>query len=230
MEANGLFYKIYAHGHESHRFLGSGFSISSDCVLTCRHVVAGLRPAEEIILTDFLHSFHIRVKAPPILPQDETIDIALLHCDFQPPRNRYFPLLPLADLQVGADVYSYGFFLSGEARIEPGYFGGKVVNFSKHRDHNCITLPYPILEGMSGSPVLTYHDGPKVVGIGIGNRSSRILASEIFEFKDAATHYKETVNRIVEYGMAHHTATIDSFLRSAGISGYVVTDQPYPVD
>lgn len=44
--------------------------------------------------------------------------------------------------------------LTGPQReIEQGYFAGRIVNFSKTPS---LTLPYPIIEGMSGSPVLTY--------------------------------------------------------------------------
>ena len=28
-----------------------------------------------------------------------------------------------------------------------------------------MTLSYPIIEGLSGSPVLTYHNGPKALGV-----------------------------------------------------------------
>lgn len=77
---------------------------------------------------------------------------------------------------------------------------------------------------MSGSAVLTYHNGAKVVGIAIGNRSSRILASEILEYKDEKREVRETVNRIVEYGVAYHVATIVGILEDLGVKGYVVSD------
>ena len=76
---------------------------------------------------------------------------------------------------------------------------------------------------MSGSPVLTYHSGPKVVGICIGNRSSRILASEIIEYKDNRSEFKETVNRIVEFGVAHHCAAIAVFLSQVGAQDFIVS-------
>ena len=41
-----------------------------------------------------------------------------------------------------------------------------------------MSLSYAVIEGLSGSPVLTYHNGPKLVGMCWGNLQSRIVASE----------------------------------------------------
>jgi hypothetical protein len=68
-----------------------------------------------------------------------------------------------------------------------------------------------------------YHNGPKVVGIGIGNRQTRILASEILEFRDGNTEFRKTINRIVEYGVGHHPSAIVKFLMQAGIQGFVAS-------
>ena len=77
---------------------------------------------------------------------------------------------------------------------------------------------------MSGSPVLTYHNGPKLVGVAIGNRSSRILASEVIQYKDDKVDFRETVNRIVEFGVAYHCAALIHFLTEAHAAGHVVSD------
>src|SRR5712691_643195 len=72
-------------------------------------------------------------------------------------------------------------------------------NYEESDEQARMTLPFPVLEGMSGSPILTYHNGPKVVGIGIGNRQTRILASEVIEFREDNAEFRESINRIVEY-------------------------------
>jgi hypothetical protein len=103
----------------------------------------------------------------------------------------------------------------------------KIVNFFREDrpPEASFTLPFSIIEGMSGSPVLTYHNGPKVVGIAIGNRTSRILAKETFEYEDDKLEYKETVNRIVEFGAAHHCAAMSIFLGALVNPGFLITDQ-----
>ena len=107
-----------------------------------------------------------------------------------------------------------------------GYFKGNIVNCSGSRvtpGSMALSLSYPIVEGLSGSPVLTYHNGPKVVGMCYGNVQSRVTAREIIEYKDQGTEYKETVARIVEFGRAHHAAGIIRFLKEACIKGFVVS-------
>ena len=108
--------------------------------------------------------------------------------------------------------------------VESGYFGGKIVNFFQNTDRQALfTLPYPVIEGMSGSPFMTYHTGLKVVGIATGNRSTRILAAETFEYKDERLEFKETVNRIVEFGTAMHCAAIQHFLTGTAACGANIT-------
>ena len=78
---------------------------------------------------------------------------------------------------------------------------------------------------MSGSPVLTYHNGPKVVGVGCENRQHRISISEVLEYKDSQREYKESINRIVEYGLAYHPISIMAFLSSININDFLVSEK-----
>jgi hypothetical protein len=78
---------------------------------------------------------------------------------------------------------------------------------------------------MSGSPVLTYHNGPKIVGVGFGNRQHRVVASEVLEYKDTQCEYKESINRIVEYGQAYHSFSIIHFLISVSVDGFLISDK-----
>ena len=143
-------------------------------------------------------------------------------------RREFIPILTPSLLQIGEDVYSFGSFALGRNSITPehGYFSGRIVSIvpTATKDH-AILLPFPILEGMSGSPVLTYHNGPKLVGVAFGNRSSRILASEVVEFRGQNQELKETIHRIVEFGLAYHSASVVSFLDRHNVTGYVISDQ-----
>jgi Trypsin-like peptidase domain len=158
------------------------------------------------------------------------LDLAFLQCKVPSTHQSFFPILTPSKLRVGEDVYTYGFFaLTGKKRdIEQGYFAGRIVNFNKTASGAplwSLTLPYPMIEGMSGSPVLTYHNGPKLVGLGYGNRSTRILASEVVQYEDSNQKVREEINRIVEFGLAYHAATLNAFLVDVGATGYLVSDQ-----
>jgi hypothetical protein len=183
-----------------------------------------------IAVLDGEQSKYVPLREQPVLPQTAGVDLAYLPNALQRQKAEFLPLLDISAVKVGEAVYSFGYFAIGGnvSDVEQGYFSGKIVNFFRldgPDDHVSMTLPYPILEGMSGSPVLTYHNGPKVVGIGIGNRTSRILASEVIEYKDQQTEFRETVNRIVEFGVAYHAAAIVVFLARSGIGEFVVSSE-----
>jgi|GEM_PF-2322973 hypothetical protein len=227
-----FFYKLYlmhANGQPK-QFLGTAFPVAPNGgLLTCRHVVDITVPHDcSIAVFDNELSKFTKLPSLPKLSTNPEVDIAYLPNALSRNKPEYFPILSPAELKIGEDVYSFGYFAIGgnSNSIEQGYFAGKIVNFFNH-EHSpktaSFTLPYAVLEGMSGSPVLTYHNGPKLVGIGIGNRSSRILASEIIEFQDSQLEFKESVNRIVEFGVAYHCAAIQSFLKQVGAQGFQVS-------
>ena len=234
MNAALLFYKLYildASGLPV-QFLGTAFPVAPNGgFLTCRHVVdVKLAPGQSIAIFDNEAAKFTRLSTTPIFPKDSNVDIAFVPNALGRHKSEYFPLLSPQTLKIGEDVYSFGFFaIGGDSRaVEQGYFAGRIINFFNHEKsvaQASFTLPYAVLEGMSGCPVLTYHNGPKVVGIAIGNRSSRILASEIIEYEDDRRHFKESVNRIVEFGVGHHCAAIANFLREAAVQGVVVSSE-----
>lgn len=238
MDIARFFYKLYAidAANAPTQFLGTAFPVAPNGgLLTCRHVVdVSLPQGSSVAVFDNELGRFTRLPFAPVYPSNANVDMAYLPNALNRIKPEYFPVLSPSELKIGEDVYSFGYFaIGGDTRaVEQGYFAGKVVNFFKH-EHSpaeaSLTLPYAVLEGMSGSPVLTYHHGPKVVGIGIGNRSSRILASEIIEYKDSRREFKESVNRIVEFGVGHHCAAIAAFLVQAGADGFVVSAGPVQV-
>ena len=131
---------------------------------------------------------------------------------------------------MGEDVYSVGFYVSG-GRTDVGYFKGNIVNLNQSSGmpgFAGMSLSYAVIEGLSGSPVLTYHNGPKVVGLCRGSVQSRIAAREILEYQDEQLTLKETVTRIVELGLAYHASALISFLQEVNAQGYVVSSQHVP--
>jgi hypothetical protein len=162
---------------------------------------------------------------------DATLDLAFLP-EVLARESKHFPLLSAGDLYVGHDVYTYGFY-SPSGRIEniaDDYFKGNVVSFRTER-HVTATLSYPVIEGLSGSPVLMYHNGTKLVGVCFGSESQRVLASETVELKDGEREYRETVNRIVEFGLAYRSEVIEGFMAAeAPNAKLVVTSGSFDPD
>jgi hypothetical protein len=107
--------------------------------------------------------------------------------------------------------------------MAPGYLKGFVQGFDTQRV-GTIQLSYSVIEGLSGSPVMTYHNGVKVVGMCYGSESQRVLAAEVVEVKDGEQHFRETVNRIVESGLAHHSGSLAAFLGDSGVEAAVTAD------
>lgn len=232
MQIDAFFYKLFLtdESGKPSAFLGSAFPVAPDGgLLTCRHVVnVDIPEGSGIAVLDHATGQFTRITEQPILPVDTGIDMAFLPRALGRSKPEFFPVLLPELLKIGESVYSFGFFSIGGTvgDVEQGYFSGSIINFFRHEQgptQASFMLPYPVLEGMSGSPVLTYHNGPKLVGLAIGNRSSRILASEIFEYRDDKTEFKETVNRIVEFGVAYHPAAVVQFLARAGVQGFVVS-------
>ena len=238
MDISRFFYRLFLVDSENlpTTFIGSAFPVTPDGgLLTCRHVVdLSIPSGHAIAVYDPVISRFSRISRCPVLSVNPEVDIAYLPNAFEHPKTEFFPILSPSQLKIGEDVYTFGYFSigGGPENVEQGYFSGRIVNFFRHEyevDQASLMLPFPVLEGMSGSPVLTYHNGPKLAGIAIGNRSSRILAHEIFEFKDGQTEFKETINRIIEFGVAYHPAAIIQFLSRTGVKGFIVSDQKVEV-
>ena len=239
MDIAPFFYRVLKvdRRDNSSRLLGTTFPITPNGgFITCRHVVASDVTDQEFVAihdneTDRLVPVELRTC---ILPKNPEHDLAFIPNALNRPKAEFFPLLTPSQIITGEDVYSYGYFLSSSTElhtgdsvsINQGLFKGNIVNFSsspKTPTSMAISLSYAVVEGLSGSPVLTYHNGPKVVGMCYGNVQSRILASEVLEYRDKTTEYKETINRIVEFGRAHHAAAIVPYLQQSGIRDFVVS-------
>ena len=238
MEISRFFYRLHLvdQALQPRAFIGTAFPVAPNGgLLTCRHVVDIATPEDQAIpVFDAEESRYVTLESAPIYSTDPAVDLAFLPNAFKRQKPEFFPILTPPMLKIGEDSYTFGFFAIGarQESIEHGYFAGKIVNFFDYRESAArakMTLPFPVLEGMSGSPILTYHNGPKLVGIGIGNRQIRILASEVIEYRDDRTEFRESINRIVEHGVAHHSGAIVNLLVQAGIAGFVVSDQQVPV-
>lgn len=234
MQISKFIYRVYLVDHrneEDHRYLGTAFPLTPNGgMLTCRHVID----------VDFDPKTHkpgildvergaFAFGSNPIYPTDDRLDMAFIP-NALVGKKEFIPILTPTRLQIGEDVYSFGFFdpKGGDGSATQAYLSGRVVNVFNvdvNRSIHSMLLPYAIIEGMSGSPVLTYHNGPKVVGMATGNQMQRVVAHEVMDYQGTEREYRETINRIVEFGVAYHAATVVKFLQEINVSQAVVSDQ-----
>jgi hypothetical protein len=225
---------------------GTAFPITpGGGLITCRHVIDIADDDGQPIPTAVMDRER-RMDRDRLIPIVDPIyldvagwDMAFLPAGLGREHPHYFPILPLGSTLIGRDVYSIGYYNAG-GQIQRGYFAGSVVGWRGAETGSTtggfagtelleLVLPYAVIEGLSGAPVLTDHNGPKVVGMCHGSESQRVLAQELIETRDETFHYKETLHRIVEFGVAYDQGSLRSFLKGVSVldasaSGYVETD------
>ena len=239
MQIAKFFYKLYLidHSQKPISFLGTAFSITPNGgLITCRHVVNisyDPQSAHIAVYDNELGRFVSISKF--VFPLNQTSDLAFLPNALNRVKKEFVPILEPSRLTIGEEVYSFGYYAIG-GRVEDvtqGYFSGRIINMFHNKvisEFPSLLLPYPVIEGMSGSPVMTYHNGPKLVGVCYGNQQQRIVASEIVEYQDDKKEYKETINRIAEFGLAYHPSGLISFLMEKSISDFIVSEQKVEIE
>lgn len=216
------------------RLLGSAFAVAPDgCLVTCRHVVDRVDESGQEI-QPFLLDFGNLVMRPLTqarFSKDPVVDLAYLPNALGREHAEFLPILDPEHILIGIDAACYGFLSTNAGRFPArgGYFSGAIssVVAGDRGGKDCL-LPYPIVEGMSGAAITTFHNGTKVIGVAHGSQSQRVLASEITEVDDGGSHYKETIVRMIEFGLAHHAQTLIDFLGEVEAEGYVVSKERLP--
>lgn len=233
MLVKSFFYSIHLTGPdlERRRFLGTAFPITPNGgLITCRHVTAVDKKDCEILAV-------FDQEKERMVPIDETsirytpsLDLSFIPNALGRQKKEFFPILCPDHIILGENVFSVGFYKAG-GNVDVGYFKGNIVNFTPSvgtLEPTGFSLSYAVIEGLSGSPVLTYHHGPKVVGLCHGNIQSRIIASETVDYQDKQFQSRETVNRILELGQAHHATVLIKFLEEFNAQGFEVSSQNVP--
>ena len=230
MNVASFFYKVFitTQDFQNPRFIGTAFPITPDSgLLTCRHIVdVPLGDNETLAIFDNEKNRFVPISDFAV-SRNPNIDAAFIPNALQRKKSEFFPLISPNLIKIGEDVYSFGYYLSGN-NPDRGYFKGNIVNFSDLREGQnfvSISLSYAVIEGLSGSPVLTYHNGPKLVGMCYGNIQARVVASEIMEFNDRKEQFRETINRIVELGQAHHARALVIFLQEINARDFIISSE-----
>ena len=225
-----FFYQVMLAGPDlqPRQLLGTAFPITPNGgLMTCRHVT-DVNKADDERVAIFDSELNRMVPVEEVLyPRRSDLDIVFIPNALGRQKKEFCPILSTELIIMGLDVYSVGFFVGG-GKTDVGYFKGNVVNLIQsegRRGFTGMSLSYPVIEGLSGSPVLTYHNGPKVVGVCHGSLQSRIAPREILEYQDERITLMETVSRIVELGQAHHASVLVKFLEEAGVKEYRVSSE-----
>jgi hypothetical protein len=141
-----------------------------------------------------------------VYPDDETLDLAYLPGAASMIESRVaWPLGDQSWILMGIEAHTFGYTARGNPfPVEIGYHSGSVV-VRRHSDPNLggypsIVLGFSVLEGMSGSPLLSA-DSPdltrRVIGICCGNESHRIVAKEVVSTEVDGREVREQVQRLV---------------------------------
>jgi len=227
MRIDSFFYPLYLMDSAGapKAYLGTCFPIApGGSLLTCRHVV-NISPQRGLRIGVYDFKTIIPVEGVRY-PADAKLDLAYLPNAFGTKKEEFFPLLSPGRVEIGTAVHSFGFYrhINTSRRC---YLSGDVVEMLEDDDekYRRLLLPYAVIEGMSGSPVLVNRHGRKVAGICIGSEQRRIVASETIHYRDAEEECKETINRIVEFGVAYHCSVLIDFLKSVGEQRAIISEQ-----
>lgn len=197
---------------------GTAFPVADGTLVTCRHVVdIALEPGTVLGVYDGA-SRRVHPLTKITYPDDPQLDLALLP-DALPNRTGAFPLLDHDEAYMGTHVQVVG-YVPYEGGVELANFQGAVVRAddpAKSQSH--FALPFAAVEGLSGSPVIVSGmGGPIIGGVVYGSEQQRVLAAEVIDVEDDQVRYRETTNRIVEFGRAYSLTVLRSFLDSLDVA------------
>lgn len=242
MKIANLYYKIYLvdKSMKPVYFRGTSFPISPDGgFITCRHVVdVSLKEGDlNLAIYDNEYSKYVLIDIDCIkYPTDSKLDLAFIPNALKRKKEEFLPLLDSKDsgLMIGSEVMTYGYFaLDGRAdNVNNGYFQGHIINIiggDPLNPYPSLILPYPIIEGMSGSPVWFQCNGMKVAGICYGSQEQKIQKSTSTVVNDGQSQATIEEYRHLEFGLAYMTYQVIEFLESVPeASKYISSKERLP--
>jgi hypothetical protein len=204
------------------RFLGTGFYIDNKGYLvTCRHVVDALNENERLLSYQLGHKKELELQ---IITKSDKYDLAL--CQGSPSGVlRPWPFFEKPFVDIGSDVELYGYVHEplghNELPFRQRYLKGHISGISREIKYpDSFELNFPILFGMSGSPLLCHLpvEGMNkrqtgIVGCAYGSRESEVVHHKVV----SAENYEERVSRIVELGLSYVPKAIFSIFENSDI-------------
>lgn len=206
---------------QSGRFAGSCFFIDEiGTVLTCAHIIEGLRSDEELFSFDIKNNSYVPVR---ILHRHHSDDFAV--CQLFDTESKKFTM-GYGGTLLGRDVVSYGYLSNGisngminvDYRIMKGHVSRVDSEGSRqHRSNQVIEVSFPSLAGFSGAPIFSVNiekNRLDLIGMLFGNVETSIEVFSHTEIdKTNSDKYSEKIHRILEYGVGHSVDTIVGYLK-----------------
>jgi hypothetical protein len=136
-----------------------------------------------------------------------------------------WPFFGKSFVNIGSDIEVYGYLYeplgSNELQFRERYLKGHILGISRESNYpDSFELNFPILFGMSGSPLLRHLplEGTNkiqtgVVGCVYGSRESEVVHHKVVSTED----YEERVSKIVELGLAYMQEAIFSIFENTDI-------------
>ncbi len=206
--------------------LGTAFCPAVGVLLTCAHVADG--PPGTVAIHDTLTDEIALIENVRLDPDQRGLDLALID---SPLERDLEPLIvvPSEVVRPGTETWTYGYFSTNPTKyeIQAGYFGGRVttVQTGAETSHGSpdIVLQYPVVEGMSGAPLIVQSGESEgqtrlggVTGVCYASRAQRVVAQEVTDVVQGSDTRSETLWRVVEFGLAHHINPVAEFLARVG--------------
>lgn len=230
MDRRDSFFPVVAldDSGEPQGLLGTAFCPADGWLLSCHHVLGNGGRAIGI------HD----LRADETEPVGEVrrdrdrrpMDLALI----ENPLERQIDPLPFVQGHVvrpGSNVFAYGYFTKSPVAYETegAFMGGQVTGVlygaSTAHGRTEIVVPFPIIEGLSGTALLLAGTDPEattgaagVTGVCHGSRQQRVVAEQYVEIRDGAEGRAETTYRVVEFGLAFHVQAVAGFLGRLGVN------------
>jgi len=205
------------------RFVGTGFYVDkSGHFVTCRHVADNLDENHRLFAYQIGKRKDLELT---ILERSNKYDLAL--CKSSPPGlGETFPMVTEQYIQLTSDVELVGYchepqLLPERAPFRQRFMRGHITGIPLEPEYpDSFELNFPILFGMSGSPLLTrigLSERAFIGGCAYDNKKAEIVRHIVTIEENEKGRIEERVSRIVELGLAYKPTAIFSLLQGFGI-------------
>lgn len=204
------------------RFLGTGFYVDKNGhLVTCRHVIDSRSEDERLFAYQIGQKKELELT---IITKSDRYDLALCK---SAPYGIATPWLFIDKpyVGIGSDVEVYGYvhepFGPDELPFRQRYMKGHISGISRDPNFSdSLELSFPILFGMSGSPLICHlpieGDNTRqtgIIGCNYGSRQSEIVHHSIV----STENHEERISRIVELGLSYVPKAIFSIFDNSDI-------------
>lgn len=216
-------------------YLGMGFTVTDNLLVTCWHCVdVELNDGESIgaIIMREDGQNHIIMYLENIERDKNGLDLATANHAYVP--KTYILELNSDDQPIGIDIWAYGRPHTTKQRLgkeikfysPPLLLKGNITRTLSYDHYEYGEMPsyemsFPPPKGMSGAPIFL-NGSTKIIGVIHG--SNDISMVEQTRYVDPHTGESEPeIHRIVSYGLAHHTRSLIN-LQTSATSGLPLYD------